>query len=192
MVFVLQVGAVLAAGVFAALAWDSRPLAAGAGRSLVVIACALSYIVFWSHLSQNVDGFRSERVQWRATPPEQAAIAGAAAAESGLQSSFAEWIRARIGPDSRFYLVPSPTQDVAVYRVVHVPAAAEHGDRRAAEGRLAGLLRGHAGQVGPRRRGQRRAPSVCDRLLDRKGAACGLMRGQWWPTRCSRSRATAC
>lgn len=116
MVFVLQVGAVLAAGVFAALAWDSRPLAAGAGRSLVVIACALSYIVFWSHLSQNVDGFRSERVQWRATPPEQAAIAGAAAAESGLQSSFAEWIRARIGPDSRFYLVPSPTQDVAVYQ----------------------------------------------------------------------------
>ena len=53
---------------------------------------------------------------WRATPPEQAAIAGAAAAESGLQSSFAEWIRARIGPDSRFYLVPSPTQDVAVYQ----------------------------------------------------------------------------
>ncbi len=116
MVFVLQVGAVLAAGVFAALAWDSRPLAAGAGRSLVVIACALSYIVFWSHISQNVDGFRSERVQWRATPPEQAAIAGAAAAESGLQSSFAEWIRARIGPDSHFYLVPSPTQDVAVYQ----------------------------------------------------------------------------
>jgi hypothetical protein len=116
MVFVLQLGAVLAAGMFAALAWGARPLAAGAARSLVVIACALSYIFFWSHLSQNVDGFRSERVQWRAVPPEQAVVAGAAAAESGLQSSFAEWIRPRIGPNSRFYLVPSPTQDVAVYQ----------------------------------------------------------------------------
>jgi len=116
MVFVLQLGAVVAAGVFAALAWGFRPWPVGAARSLVVIACALSYIVFWSHLSQNVDSFRSERVQWRATPPEQAAVAGAGAAESGLQSSFAEWIRARIGPDSRFYLVPSPTQDVAVYQ----------------------------------------------------------------------------
>ena len=88
----------------------------------------------------------------------------------------------RAEPDTRRCRVP----------VVHVPAAAEHGDRRAAEGRLAGLLRGHAGQVGPRGRGRRRASSVCDRLLDRKGAACGFMRGQWWPTRCSRSRATAC
>jgi hypothetical protein len=116
MVLVLQLGAVLAAGLFAASAWGIRPLAAGAARSLVVIACALSYIVFWSHLSVSVDTFRSERVQWRATPPEQAVLTGAAAAEGGMNSSFAEWIRARIPPNTRFYLVPSPTRDVAVYQ----------------------------------------------------------------------------
>jgi hypothetical protein len=33
-----------------------------------------------------------------------------------MQASLAEWIRGRIGPGERFYLVPTPTRDQAVYQ----------------------------------------------------------------------------
>ena len=45
--------------------------------------------------------------------PAQAALAGT---PPGVQSGFAEWIRARLAPGQRFYLAPSATQDVSVYQ----------------------------------------------------------------------------
>jgi hypothetical protein len=112
-IFLLQLAAVLAAGVFAALAWASRPRPEAVARSLVVIAGALAYIVFWGHLRTTVDTFRANRISWRSVPAAQAAYAGAPP-EPGFQIGFAEWIRERIEPGSVFYLVPSPTQDEAV------------------------------------------------------------------------------
>jgi hypothetical protein len=115
MVVLLQLGAVLAAGLFVALVWTSSLRPADVARSLVVVACAFAYFAFWSHLSQQVDSFRAERILWSSVPPEQAAAAGAQNAP-GMQSAFAEWIRARIHPGDRFYLVPSATRDEAVYQ----------------------------------------------------------------------------
>jgi hypothetical protein len=63
MVFLLQFAAVLAAGLFVALAWTWSPRPAEVAGSLAVVACA--YIVLWSHLSQHVDSFRAERIQSR-------------------------------------------------------------------------------------------------------------------------------
>jgi hypothetical protein len=112
-IFLLQLGAVVAAGVFAAIAWASRPRPEAIARSLVVIAGALAYIFFWGHLQTTVDTFRANRVAWRAVPAAAAAYAGAPP-EPGFQTGFAEWIRGHIRPGSTFYLVPSPTQDEAV------------------------------------------------------------------------------
>jgi hypothetical protein len=115
MVFLLQLGAVLAAGVFVAIAWTSKPLPAAVTRSLVVVACAGAYIFFWSHLWTNVNTFRGERQSWRSVAPEQAALAGVPPVP-GIQPAFAEWIRERLRPGDRFYLVPSATRDEAVYQ----------------------------------------------------------------------------
>ncbi len=105
----------LAAGVFVALAMRSRARPADVARSIVVVAGAFAYIVFWSHFSQNIDSYRAARIQWRLVPPEQAALAGVPP-EPGLQAGFAEWIKQRLRPGERFYLVPSATRDEAVYQ----------------------------------------------------------------------------
>jgi hypothetical protein len=115
MVFLFQLGAVLAAGVFVALAWTSKARPVDIARAIVVLAGAFAYIVFWAHIRQNVDGFRSQRFAWRAVPQAQAAVAGVPA-EPGLQSAFAEWIRDRIQLGDPIYLVPSTTRDEAVYQ----------------------------------------------------------------------------
>lgn len=115
MVFLLQIFAVLAAGVFVALAWTAEARPEAVARALVVLAGAFAYIVFWSHIQQNIDGFKSERISWRSVPPEQAAVAGAPP-EPGFQTAFAEWIRGRIHPGDPIYLVPSTTRDEAVYQ----------------------------------------------------------------------------
>ena len=115
MVLLLQIFAVLAAGVFVALAWTSKARPVEVARALVVLAGAFAYIVFWSHIHQNIDAFKSERIAWRSLPPEQAAVAGAPK-EPGFQTAFAEWIRGRIHPGDPIYLVPSPTRDEAVYQ----------------------------------------------------------------------------
>lgn len=115
MVFLFQLGAVLAAGVFVALAWTSKARPVDVARALVVLAGAFAYIVFWAHVHQDIDGFQAERISWRSVPPEQAALAGVPP-EPGLQSAFAEWIRMRIHPGDSIYLVPSTTRDEAVYQ----------------------------------------------------------------------------
>jgi hypothetical protein len=115
MVFLFQLGAVLAAGVFVALAWTKKARPVDVARALVVLAGAFAYIVFWSHIHQNIDGFRGERIAWRSVPQEQAAVAGAPR-EPGFQTAFAEWIRGRIHSGDPIYLVPSTTRDEAVYQ----------------------------------------------------------------------------
>jgi hypothetical protein len=115
MVLLLQLGAVLAAGVFVALAMRSSARPADVARALVVLAGAFAYIVFWSHFSQNIDSYRAARIGWRSLPPDQAAVAGVPK-EPGFQTSFAEWIKLRLRPGERFYLVPSPTRDDGVYQ----------------------------------------------------------------------------
>src|SRR5437763_16498185 len=115
MVFLFQLGAVLVAGVFVALAWTSKARPVDVARALVVLAGAFAYIVFWSHIHQNIDGFKGERIAWRAVPPAQAAVAGVPP-EPGLQSAVAEWIRQRIHLGDPTYLVPSTTRDEPVYQ----------------------------------------------------------------------------
>jgi hypothetical protein len=70
MVFLLHLAAVLAAGLFVALAWTSS-LRAGVARSLIVVACAFAYHRLLEPLSQNVDSFRGERIQSRSVPPSR-------------------------------------------------------------------------------------------------------------------------
>jgi xanthosine utilization system XapX-like protein len=113
MALLFQIGAILTAGFVVALAWTARPGPPAIARSIVVIAVAFGYIAFWGHAWQNGKSFRAQRTQWRAVA--QPAIVGAPA-EPGFQAGFAEWIRSRLEPGDRFYLVPSPTRDEAVYQ----------------------------------------------------------------------------
>jgi xanthosine utilization system XapX-like protein len=113
MALLFQIGAVLMAGFVVSLARTAKPRPPAIARSIVVLAVAFGYIAFWGHVWQNGRSFWAQRAQWRAVA--QPAIAGAPA-EPGFQAGFAEWIRSRLEPGDRFYLVPSPTRDEAVYQ----------------------------------------------------------------------------
>ena len=134
MVFVLQVGAVLAAGVFAALAWDSNRWRLA--RALVSgnRVCAFLHCLLEPPLAERDASDPSGSIA--ATPPEQARSRGQRAESATVLVRGV--IRARIA-HSRFYLLPNPHKRCRV-PVVHVPAAAEHGDRQPQKA-MAGLLR---------------------------------------------------
>jgi xanthosine utilization system XapX-like protein len=111
MVFLLQIGAVLMAGSLVALAWTARPGPPAIARSIVVVAAAFSLVAFWGHVWQIGKAFRAQRAQWRLVA--QPELAGTPT-QPDFQGGFAEWIRERIKPGDRFYIVPSPTRDDAV------------------------------------------------------------------------------
>jgi hypothetical protein len=114
MVLLLEVGAVLLAGSVAAIAWSSsKATPQVVARTIIVLALAFGYVAFWSKVWDTSKSLLSQRSQWQALTPAQAAVAGT---PNGVQDAFAEWIRARLQPGQRFYLVPSPTQDVSVYQ----------------------------------------------------------------------------
>jgi hypothetical protein len=115
MMLAFQVASVLIAGVVVAIAWTSKATPYGVGRAIAVLAMAFGYIVFWGHVWQTGNGFWHQRDRWRTLSPAQAAVAGARPIP-GLEYRFAEWIRVRIKPGDRFYLIPSPTRDEAVYQ----------------------------------------------------------------------------
>lgn len=113
MVLLFQIGAVLMAGFVVSLAWTARPRPSVVARSIIVVAAAFGYLTFWGHVWQYGKSLRVQRTQWQAVAqPELAGVP----TEPGFQSGFAEWIRARLKPGDRFYLVPSPTRDDAVYQ----------------------------------------------------------------------------
>jgi hypothetical protein len=114
MAFLFELGAVLMAG-FVVAAWTAKPKPAEIARSLLLVAIAFAYIAFWGHLWQTGRSFWSERSDWKTVGRPQADVAGAPP-EPGFQTPFAEWIRERLKPGDRFYLVPSPTRDEAVYQ----------------------------------------------------------------------------
>jgi hypothetical protein len=116
MLLFLQTGAVLMAGTVIGITVMSKAAPAAIARSIALVAVGFGYIAFWSHFWQIHDSFDTMRSQWETLSPAEAAIAGAANAEPGMQASFAEWIRGRIRPGERFYLVPTPTRDEAVYQ----------------------------------------------------------------------------
>jgi hypothetical protein len=116
MVLFLQTGAFLVAGTALAAASRSKAGPAAIARAIALIAICFGYIAFWGHFWQIDDSFRKSRSSWEALSPAEAAVAGAASAEPGMQASFAEWIRGRIRPGERFYLVPTLTRDEAVYQ----------------------------------------------------------------------------
>ena len=113
MALLFQIAAILMAGFIVALPWRRRPKPSVVASSIAAVAVAFGYIAFWGHVWQNGKSFWAQRAQWRAVA--QPAIVGAPT-EPGLQVGFAEWIRSRIKPGDRFYLVPSPTRDEAVYQ----------------------------------------------------------------------------
>ena len=114
MVLLLQLGAVLLAGSVAAVAWSSSKASPQAvARAIVILALAFGYLAFWGKVWPTGKSLLSQRSQWEAMTPAQAALAGT---PPGVQSGFAEWIRARLAPGQRFYLAPSATQDVSVYQ----------------------------------------------------------------------------
>lgn len=115
MTLLLQLAAVLIAGLVVAIAWTSGAEPRAVARAIVVLAMAFGYIAFWGHAWQNGRGFWQQRSQWETLSPAQAAVAGVPPVP-GLQSAFAEWIRGRIKPGDRFYLVQSSTRDEAVYQ----------------------------------------------------------------------------
>jgi hypothetical protein len=114
MVLLLQLSAVLLAGSVAAAAWSSsKPSPHAIARAIVVLALAFGYLAFFGKVWQTSKSLLSQRSQWEAMTPAEAALAGTPA---GVQWGFAEWIRPRLAPGQRFYLVPSATQDVSVYQ----------------------------------------------------------------------------
>jgi hypothetical protein len=115
MAFLLQLAAVLIAGLVVAGAWTSKVTPSSVARAIVVLAVAFGYVAFWGHVWQNGRSFWQQREAWKSLTPTQAALAGVPPVP-GLQSGFAEWIRGRIQRGERFYLVPSPTRDDAVYQ----------------------------------------------------------------------------
>jgi hypothetical protein len=115
MALLFQVAAVLIAGSVVAMAWIEKPSRAAIARSIGVLAVAFGYIAFWGHVWQTGKSFWTQREQWQAMPQEQAEIAGAPLAP-GVPTEFAEWIRGRLEPGDRFYLVPSPAISDAVYQ----------------------------------------------------------------------------
>lgn len=116
MVLFFQTGAVLIAGTVLAFALSPKAGPAAIARAIALIGIAFGYIAFWGHFWQIDDSFKKMRSSWRTLSPAEAAVAGAAGAEPRMQASFAEWIRGRIGPGERYYLVPTPTRDDAVYQ----------------------------------------------------------------------------
>ena len=115
MALVFQVGAVLMAGFVVAVAWTAKPAPAAIARSIAVLAVAFGYIVFWGHVWQTGESFWTQRTLWKTMPRAQAEIAGAPLVQ-GTPTAFAEWIRERLEPGDRFYLVPSPARSEAVYQ----------------------------------------------------------------------------
>jgi hypothetical protein len=115
MVLLLQLGAVLVAGWVAAAAWSSKATPAAVARAIVILAFAFGYIAFWGHIWPIGKSFLTQRSEWEKLAPAQAAVAGSPLGV-GSGTDFAEWIRARIKPGERFYLVPSPSQNVSVYQ----------------------------------------------------------------------------
>src|SRR2546422_33541 len=114
MELLLQLIAVLLAGSVAAVAWSSsRTSPQTTARAIVVLAVAFAYLAFFGNVWQTSKSLLSQRSQWETLTPGQAAVAGT---PGGVQGAFAEWIRGRLGPGQRFYLVPSATQDVSVYQ----------------------------------------------------------------------------
>jgi hypothetical protein len=114
MVLLFQLSAVLLAGSVASVAWSSSKTSPQAiARSIVILAVAFAYVAFWGKLWQTSKSLLSQHSNWKTLTPAQAAVAGT---PGGVRGSFAEWIRGRLGPGERFYLVPSPTQDVSVYQ----------------------------------------------------------------------------
>jgi xanthosine utilization system XapX-like protein len=115
MALLFQVAAVLIAGFVVAVAWIEKPSPAAIARSIGVLAVAFGYIAFWGHVWQTGKTFWTEREQWQTMTRAQAEIAGAPLAP-GVSTEFAEWIRGRLEPGDRFYLVPSPALSDAVYQ----------------------------------------------------------------------------
>jgi hypothetical protein len=114
MVLLLQIGAVLLAGSVAAVAWSSsKPSPHAIVRAIIILALAFGYLAFWGKVWQTGKSLLSQRSQWETLTPTQAATAGA---PGGVQVAFAEWIRGRLQPGQRFYLVPPEGQDVSVYQ----------------------------------------------------------------------------
>jgi hypothetical protein len=113
MVLLLQLGAVLLAGSVAAAAWSSKASPLAVARAIVILAVAFAYVAFWGKLWQTTDSLISQRSQWETLTPAEAAVAGT---PGGVDGSFAEWIRGRLKPGDRFYMVPSEAQDVSVYQ----------------------------------------------------------------------------
>jgi hypothetical protein len=114
MVLLFQLSAVLLAGSVASVAWSSSKTSPQAiARAIIILAVAFAYVAFWGKLWQTSKSLLSQHSQWETLTPAQAAVAGT---PGGVQGSFAEWIKGRLGPGERFYLVPSPTQDVSVYQ----------------------------------------------------------------------------
>ena len=113
MTLLLELLAVVMAGVVVA-AWIANPAPAQVARAIVVLAVALGYIAFWGHVWQTGKSFWSQRNGWRGLSPAQALAAGVP--EPGLRDDFAGGIKGRLSPGDRFYLVPTPTRDEAVYQ----------------------------------------------------------------------------
>jgi hypothetical protein len=112
MLFLFQIGAVLLAGWFVALASTKKPRPSAIARSIIVVVAAFAYVAFWGHVWQNGKSYWSQRAQWRlVAQPELAGVP----AQPGFQTGFAEWIRERIKPGDHFFLV-SGTPNDGVYQ----------------------------------------------------------------------------
>jgi hypothetical protein len=111
MVLISQIAAVLVSGVFLSFAVAKQRTPAAIARSIFVLASLLAYLYFWGHAWSTPDSYWSQRSAWKRLTADQAVATGGAAAEGGLQTGFAEWIRGRLKPGERFYLEPGSSRD---------------------------------------------------------------------------------
>jgi hypothetical protein len=114
MVLLIQLAAVLLAGLVAAAVWSSsKPSSQSVAQAIVVLAIVFGYLAFWGKVWKASDHLLSERSQWQKLTPAQAAVAGTPA---GVKTSFAQWIKHRLEPGERYYLISKLANNDQIYQ----------------------------------------------------------------------------
>jgi hypothetical protein len=114
MVLLIQLGAVLLTGLVAAAVWSkSRPSSQAVARAIVILALVFGYLAFWGKVWKASDHLLSERSQSQKLTQAQAAVAGT---PPGVNTSFAQWIKRRLEPGERYYLVSKGSNSEQVYQ----------------------------------------------------------------------------
>jgi hypothetical protein len=83
--------------------------------TLGLVAVALGYFVFWTHVWTFGQAFSTDRKAWSQLSPGQLATYGGSLTGT-VDVGFAEWLRGQIPEGSRIYLAQTPAHDAGQYQ----------------------------------------------------------------------------